>query len=166
MSNSFIHLSIVPAPGDFQAWNACLNHILALAHAHIESVTYAALSRAVDGCIDPDCRRCERGVLWPCCVAAVLCCGCAPSNCCCVIPRRRRLLRPRLPQARAGPRRGQPFANGGRSARRGGRRSARARLGRPSPLPHFLNLGAWRSHTLHTRACALMCRPQGAQGDV
>jgi acyl-CoA oxidase len=43
--------------GDFHAWNACLNHILALANAHVESVTYAAFARAVDGCIDPDCRR-------------------------------------------------------------------------------------------------------------
>ena len=46
-----------PPPGDFQAWNQCLNHILALANAHVESVTYAAFARAVESCIDPDCRR-------------------------------------------------------------------------------------------------------------
>lgn len=43
--------------GDFYAWNACLSHILNLAKAHVEHVSYNAFQAAVDNCVDPDCRR-------------------------------------------------------------------------------------------------------------
>jgi hypothetical protein len=42
--------------GDFHAWNKCLNHIIALANAHVEATVYDAFSKAVTACIDPDCR--------------------------------------------------------------------------------------------------------------
>eukprot|EP00879_Flechtneria_rotunda_P009242 GHRR01009675.1.p1 GENE.GHRR01009675.1~~GHRR01009675.1.p1 ORF type:complete len:185 (+),score=40.07 GHRR01009675.1:983-1537(+) len=48
--------------GDFYAWNSCLSHILALAKAHVESVALGAFQAAVDGCVDPDCRRALRAL--------------------------------------------------------------------------------------------------------
>jgi len=44
----------------FAAWNACLNHILALANAHIDSVCFDAASEAAERCGDRDCRRALR----------------------------------------------------------------------------------------------------------
>jgi acyl-CoA oxidase len=41
----------------FAAWNACLNHILALANAHVDSVCFDAASEAAERCGDRDCRR-------------------------------------------------------------------------------------------------------------
>lgn len=43
--------------GAFHAWNTCLNHVLDLANAYVESVVYKTFLRAVEGCVDPDCRR-------------------------------------------------------------------------------------------------------------
>lgn len=43
--------------GSFHAWNKCLNHILELANAHVESVMLEAFLQAVRRCIDPDCRK-------------------------------------------------------------------------------------------------------------
>jgi acyl-CoA oxidase len=43
--------------GDFYAWNKCLIHVLALAKAHIESVTLDAFLQAAQDCPDPDCRK-------------------------------------------------------------------------------------------------------------
>lgn len=42
--------------GEFHAWNKCLNHLLALAEAHIECVLLETFQRAVRDCSDPDCR--------------------------------------------------------------------------------------------------------------
>eukprot|EP00195_Chlamydomonas_chlamydogama_P012817 CAMPEP_0202892802 /NCGR_PEP_ID=MMETSP1392-20130828/2490_1 /ASSEMBLY_ACC=CAM_ASM_000868 /TAXON_ID=225041 /ORGANISM="Chlamydomonas chlamydogama, Strain SAG 11-48b" /LENGTH=662 /DNA_ID=CAMNT_0049576893 /DNA_START=125 /DNA_END=2113 /DNA_ORIENTATION=+ len=46
-----------PKLGAFHAWNKCLNHVLDLANAYMEGVIYKCFQRAVEGCIDPDCRR-------------------------------------------------------------------------------------------------------------
>lgn len=43
--------------GEFQAWNRCLLHVLALARAHVESVALERMLEAVKDCPDPDCRR-------------------------------------------------------------------------------------------------------------
>ena len=43
--------------GEFYAWNKCLLHVLALARAHIESVSLDSMLVAVKSCADPDCRR-------------------------------------------------------------------------------------------------------------
>ncbi len=43
--------------GAFQAWNSCLVHILSLADAHIESVMVEAFVRAVEDCMDPECKK-------------------------------------------------------------------------------------------------------------
>ncbi|GAX78643.1 hypothetical protein CEUSTIGMA_g6081.t1 [Chlamydomonas eustigma] len=43
--------------GAFHAWNQCLNHTLNLANAYIESVVYKCFLKAVEECLDPDCRR-------------------------------------------------------------------------------------------------------------
>lgn len=43
--------------GSFHAWNTCLNHLLALANAHIESVCLDAFYAGVNGCVDPDSRK-------------------------------------------------------------------------------------------------------------
>jgi len=44
----------------FAAWNACLGHILALATAHVDSVSFDAASEAAERCPDRDCRRALR----------------------------------------------------------------------------------------------------------
>ncbi|GIL60959.1 hypothetical protein Vafri_15757 [Volvox africanus] len=46
-----------PRLGAFHAWNKCLNHVLDLANAYVESVVYKTFLRAVAGCVDPECRR-------------------------------------------------------------------------------------------------------------
>ncbi|GLC47166.1 hypothetical protein PLESTB_001388100 [Pleodorina starrii] len=46
-----------PRLGAFHAWNKCLNHVLDLANAYVESVIYKTFLRAVAGCVDPECRR-------------------------------------------------------------------------------------------------------------
>lgn len=54
------HSVVVAVPmqvGDFQAWNSCLSHILALATSHMESVMVDAFLKAVYDCIDADCKR-------------------------------------------------------------------------------------------------------------
>lgn len=43
--------------GGFQAWNKCLNHLLALANAHVESVMLDCFYDGINSCIDPDCRK-------------------------------------------------------------------------------------------------------------
>lgn len=45
------------ALGAFAAWNKCLGHLLALARAHIESVTFVRMTAFVEGCTDADCRK-------------------------------------------------------------------------------------------------------------
>ncbi|PNW83293.1 hypothetical protein CHLRE_05g232002v5 [Chlamydomonas reinhardtii] len=46
-----------PRLGAFHAWNKCLTHVLDLANAYVESVVYKTFLRAVEGCVDPECRR-------------------------------------------------------------------------------------------------------------
>ncbi|GFR51630.1 hypothetical protein Agub_g14059 [Astrephomene gubernaculifera] len=46
-----------PKLGSFHAWNKCLDHVLSLARAYVESVIYKTFLRAVAGCVDPECRR-------------------------------------------------------------------------------------------------------------
>ena len=43
--------------GAFHAWNKCLNHLLDLANAHVESVILDAFYAGVAGCADPDVRK-------------------------------------------------------------------------------------------------------------
>jgi acyl-CoA oxidase len=43
--------------GAFHAWNKCLNHLLALARAHQESVMLDAFYAGVTSCVDPECRK-------------------------------------------------------------------------------------------------------------
>lgn len=43
--------------GAWRAWNKCLNHVIQLANAHVESLLVQQFLRAVDNCVDPDCRR-------------------------------------------------------------------------------------------------------------
>lgn len=43
--------------GEFQAWNRCLLHVLALSRAHIESVALDCFLQAIKDCVDADCRR-------------------------------------------------------------------------------------------------------------
>ncbi len=43
--------------GAFHAWNKCLNHLLDLANAHVESVILDAFYAGVAGCTDPDVRK-------------------------------------------------------------------------------------------------------------
>jgi len=51
-----------PRVGSFEAWNKCLNHVLDLAAAYIESVVHKCFQRAVEECTDPDCRRSLRAL--------------------------------------------------------------------------------------------------------
>ena len=43
--------------GAFQAWNRCLNHLLALARAHMESLMLDNFLAAIAKCEDADSRR-------------------------------------------------------------------------------------------------------------
>lgn len=43
--------------GAFQAWNRCLNHLLALARAHMESLMVDQFLAAIAKCPDADSRR-------------------------------------------------------------------------------------------------------------
>ena len=43
--------------GAFQAWNRCLNHLLALARAHMESLMLDSFLAAISKCPDADGRR-------------------------------------------------------------------------------------------------------------
>ncbi|KAG2487507.1 hypothetical protein HYH03_013925 [Edaphochlamys debaryana] len=51
-----------PRLGAFHAWNKCLAHVIDLANAYVESVVYKTFLRAVEGCVDPDCRRALRAL--------------------------------------------------------------------------------------------------------
>eukprot|EP00199_Chlamydomonas_sp_CCMP681_P001411 CAMPEP_0119115636 /NCGR_PEP_ID=MMETSP1180-20130426/51673_1 /TAXON_ID=3052 ORGANISM="Chlamydomonas cf sp, Strain CCMP681" /NCGR_SAMPLE_ID=MMETSP1180 /ASSEMBLY_ACC=CAM_ASM_000741 /LENGTH=643 /DNA_ID=CAMNT_0007104711 /DNA_START=72 /DNA_END=2003 /DNA_ORIENTATION=- len=51
-----------PKLGAFHAWNKCLNHVLELANAYVESVVHKCFQRAVEGCVEPDCRRALRAL--------------------------------------------------------------------------------------------------------
>lgn len=42
--------------GAFHAWNKCLSHLLLLARAHIEQVTYDQFMKATNRCHDNGCR--------------------------------------------------------------------------------------------------------------
>lgn len=46
--------------GQFEAWNQCLPHLLALATAHIEAVTLECSLRAVERCADPESKHALR----------------------------------------------------------------------------------------------------------
>ncbi len=46
-----------PRLGAFQAWNKCLNHLLALARAHVESVMLTSILDGCSACPDADSRK-------------------------------------------------------------------------------------------------------------
>ena len=46
-----------PRLGAFQAWNKCLNHLLALARAHVESVMLTSILEGCSACPDADSRK-------------------------------------------------------------------------------------------------------------
>ena len=46
-----------PRLGAFQAWNKCLNHLLALARAHVESVMLTSILEGCNACPDADSRK-------------------------------------------------------------------------------------------------------------
>lgn len=51
-----------PKLGSFHAWNKCLNHIINLANSYVEGVVHKCFLRAVEKCVDPDCRRSLRAM--------------------------------------------------------------------------------------------------------